>query len=222
MLDQGAVPEIWDQLNAASIHLEDIVTRDVQPQLVNYLKSYSGLKRFELRSRYVRRARTGLAESCADLYRVVFPMHKDSLNSLWLMDRRNIHLCITVEHIASISLCKKLSVLSVTMNSDDIDDINSTKQILINAAGLPSLLNLEIDFSLTGPKFGGCCIRRHVQALKLKVEGVITTIDMQNDFPAGLSFREIKFAGDRYLPGIDVDSRRKFMKVEALTGFSFS
>jgi hypothetical protein len=39
---------------------------------------------------------------------------------------------------------------------------------------------------------------------------------MQNDLPAGLPFREIKFQGNSYLPGIDVDSRRKFMKVDAL------
>lgn len=125
MQKQCDVPEVWDRLNGARIHLEDIVTQDTSPQLVNYLKSYSGLKRFELRGKNIRRTRIGLAETYADIYHVVLPMHKDSLVFLKLLERRSIHACIHAEHIPLISLCKRLSLLSVTVRSEDINDTNS-------------------------------------------------------------------------------------------------
>jgi hypothetical protein len=125
MQKQRDVPELWDRLNEARIHLEDIATQDASPQLVNYLKSYSGLKRFELRSRNLRRIRIGLAETYADIYHIVLPMHKDSLVSLKLLERRSIHACIHAEHIPPISLCKKLSLLSATVRSEDINDTNA-------------------------------------------------------------------------------------------------
>jgi hypothetical protein len=125
MQKRADVPEVWDRLYGAGIHLEDIATQDASPQLVNYLKSYSGLKRFELRGGSLRRTRVGLAETYADIYRIVLPKHKDSLISLKLLDRRSIHACIDAEHIPPVSLCKRLSRLSVTVRTEGIEDINS-------------------------------------------------------------------------------------------------
>lgn len=125
MRGPSSIPEIWDRLNEARIHLEDVATRDVGPQLVNYLKSYSGLKRFELR-RNLCRDRVGLmAETYADIYRIVLPMHKDSLLSLKLLDKGSIHGCIHAEYIPLVSLCKKLSLLSAIVRRKDVDDGNS-------------------------------------------------------------------------------------------------
>jgi len=46
-----------------------------------------------------------------------------------------------------------------------------------------------------------------------KLEDIISSIDIQKDFPTGLPFREIIFQGNRYLPGIDTaDSHRRFLK----------
>jgi len=123
MLGSSSIPEVWDRLSEARIHLEDVATRDVGPQLVNYLKSYSGLKRLELRRNPCRAP--GLAETYADIYRIVLPMHKDSLLSLKLLDRGSIHACIHAEYIPLVSLCKKLSLLSAVVRRKDVDDGNS-------------------------------------------------------------------------------------------------
>lgn len=125
MQKRSDVPEVWDRLYGAGIHLEDIATQDASPQLVNYLKSYSGLKRFELRGGSLRRTRVGLAETYADIYRIVLPKHKDSLISLKLLDRRSIHACIDAEHMPPVSLCKRLSWLSVIVRTEGTEDINS-------------------------------------------------------------------------------------------------
>jgi len=122
MQRQMDVPEIWDRLCGARIHLQDIATRDASPQLVNYLKSYSGLKRFELRGGDLRRT-GGRAETYVDIYHIVLPMHKGSLISLKLLERRRIHACIHAEHMPLLSLCKKLSLFSATVRSESVDDM---------------------------------------------------------------------------------------------------
>ena len=129
MQKQIDVPEVWDRLYGAGIHLEDIATQDTSPQLVNYLKSYSGLKRFELRGGSLRGTRVGLAETYADIYRTVLPMHKDSLISLKLLEKCSIDACIDAERIPPLSLCKRLSLLSVTVRTKDIEDVNSMVRV---------------------------------------------------------------------------------------------
>jgi len=48
--------------------------------------------------------------------------------------------------------------------------------------------------------------------IKDRLEKIISTIDIQEDLPTGLPFREIIVQGNRYLPGIDEDSHWRFLK----------
>ena len=45
---QESLRELWMQLNAASIHLEHIAVEEIMEALINYLQSYSGLKRMQI------------------------------------------------------------------------------------------------------------------------------------------------------------------------------
>jgi hypothetical protein len=45
---ESLVPEIWSTLRLEKIHLQELITDDAQPALVEYLKSFSGLRRLRL------------------------------------------------------------------------------------------------------------------------------------------------------------------------------
>lgn len=112
--------EIWDTLRREGIYLSEVSTDEVSEALLDYLASYSGLKKVTL-SFATSPNMTSSDALAIRFYYNVLPKHVGSLSVLDISPIFEGKWCFGKHNIASVRQCTKLVSLKMSINSDDID-----------------------------------------------------------------------------------------------------
>ncbi|KAJ6553073.1 hypothetical protein B0H19DRAFT_1155578 [Mycena capillaripes] len=167
---------------SAHIHLKELSTTDVTPDLLIYLSSYSGIERLSFaRSNGGQAKNDALADT---FFHDVLAHHAKSLVELSCPACYDGRWSFRMDNVNRILQLRKLEKLHVSVNSGDVLDVepgmNTVILLLNTAALLPALRVLIISSARVG---------RH------REEGVKTAIE---DFTSHIESRAVVSTGEYY------------------------
>jgi hypothetical protein len=110
--------EIWDILRREQIYLLEVSTDEVSQALLDYLASYSGLKKLTLN--FVTYNTSWSDALGIQFYRNVLLKHVHTLSALEISPAFEGKWCFGQHNIAIVLQCTKLVSLKMSINSDDI------------------------------------------------------------------------------------------------------
>ncbi|TFK39631.1 hypothetical protein BDQ12DRAFT_734951 [Crucibulum laeve] len=128
--------QIWNSFQTEHIHLEEIHVNitDISSTLIDYLASYSGLKKISVSNvDLLWYLAIDYEQSASDFYARVMPKHCESLESLELRPTIPGAWCFSDSLSPDFELCQRLKELAVTLdfsasNMDDVDGLNMVKR----------------------------------------------------------------------------------------------
>ena len=113
--------EIWAILKTTNVHLIDIDVNQISTALLDYISSYSGLKKLCLaRIDLETREQSDLAAN--QFYNFCLGKHTSSLEELIIIPIYEGGWCLGDQALVVISLCKKLKILEGSLTSAALDD----------------------------------------------------------------------------------------------------
>ncbi|KAK7467397.1 hypothetical protein VKT23_004453 [Stygiomarasmius scandens] len=132
LLWEDAFPEFWLLLQEEKIHLRQvkifIVSDDLDRSFSEYLSSYSGLESLDIHFQYPSNPAASTAE---DFCSKVLPKHYDSLRLLGLCSyEQGSGWSFGKRSIEWFSRCVELRTLRVSIDADDIREVNSEEDIV--------------------------------------------------------------------------------------------
>lgn len=117
------VSEIWHTFRIEGIHLSDLGTSAMDEELLQYLGSYSGLRRLKLTSATGRTEK--LSNNLADqFYKSVLPRHSQSLTNIEIYPGHQGRWCFGFHNASIISQCQQVKnlLMAVSWAADDGKD----------------------------------------------------------------------------------------------------
>lgn len=117
----SSVDDVWNTLKEERIYLKEIVTDSVNEALLDYLASYSGLKKLQLKCTTRGDSSVSSDKLALQFYAEVLPKHADSLQSLDISPEYEGKWCFGRHNERSLRLCTKLEELKIHIHSRDIN-----------------------------------------------------------------------------------------------------
>ncbi|KAF9479391.1 hypothetical protein BDN70DRAFT_984047 [Pholiota conissans] len=210
---------LWDDLKSASIYIKDLRVSEIGRDLLGYLKAYSGLQKLTVIGEPLFRighmddmgyaiAAEEARQISHELYSSVLPRHKESLVAFmglnyveWLTPSY-----LTADEMASLSVCKKLHSVAISLQTSEIidDKYVNIKNIIETALMLPEITYIRLSYSRKRVKSRhyACCInRRNINRIKTKIETILNSIQLRcnSRWSCGLQQRELVFEGTWYI-----------------------
>ena len=134
-LDSCAHPrDIWSTFIGSGIQLEELVHNTTTTSLIDYLSSYSGLKKLKLSVSQFTNASSS-DEAATRFFNDVLPRHVETLESLSLEAYYEGEWCFTSRNTGVIKRCTKLNRLLISVVSKKSRNSHSLQQV--NAIASP-------------------------------------------------------------------------------------
>ena len=122
-LGPSSAADVWSSLRLENIHLQEIVTDYVQLALINYLTSFSGLRRLRLtQASWYRMSPLECDQLAIDFYGRALQNHVHSLESLEIDASYEGNWCFAGHCSGIIQQCARLTSLKLSINSKDIGE----------------------------------------------------------------------------------------------------
>ena len=113
--------KVWSTLRSEKIHLQELVTDDAQPALIEYLTSFSGLRRLRLTRTSSYRTPPRVSNQLAiHFYEQGLENHISSLESLEVRSSYEGKWCFGNHCSNIIKKATRLTLLELSINSEDI------------------------------------------------------------------------------------------------------
>jgi hypothetical protein len=113
--------EIWAILKTTDVRLIGIDVNHITTTLLDYISSYSGLKKLRLAPmNFETQEESNLAAD--QFYNLCLGKHTSSLEELMVIARHEGGWCLGDQALVVISLCKKLKILEGSLVSEALDD----------------------------------------------------------------------------------------------------
>ena len=113
--------EIWAILKTTNVHLNGIDVNHISTTLLDYISSYSGLKK--LRLAHIDLETQEQSDLAANqFYKLCLGKHASSLEELIVIPVYEGGWCLGDQALVVISLCKKLKILEGSLVSSALDD----------------------------------------------------------------------------------------------------
>ncbi|KIJ90274.1 hypothetical protein K443DRAFT_660925 [Laccaria amethystina LaAM-08-1] len=148
---------VWSVLQLEKIHLQEIVTDDVQLGLIEYLASFSGLRRLRLTQAPSYRTLPQMSDQLAiKFYEQALQNHIHSLDSLKINTNYEGNWSFTSHCSSIIKKCTRLTFLKLSINFEDMAEEKDDKEdssasgnnviwsLLDICAALPALKTLKL------------------------------------------------------------------------------
>jgi hypothetical protein len=113
---------VWLSLRLENIHLQEIVTDDVQLALIEYLTSFSGLQRLRLTQASLFLSPLASDQVAIEFYERALHNHVHSLESLEIDAGYEGNWCFASHCSGIIKQCAYLTSLKLSINSKDIEE----------------------------------------------------------------------------------------------------
>ncbi|KAF8889444.1 hypothetical protein CPB84DRAFT_1449294 [Gymnopilus junonius] len=140
----SSLNQFWTDLSRESIHLEEIVLNNVVPGFMQYLTTYSGLKRLKLSAVFF--TTTAGSEASAQMFfsnPFKLESHSDSLENLSINVTYEGLWCFGRHCVDSISQLKLLRKLEIAIAGDDLGQLEESEPDFINQQANAIILLLD-------------------------------------------------------------------------------
>ncbi|KAF8160012.1 hypothetical protein B0H34DRAFT_705799 [Crassisporium funariophilum] len=168
--------EVWDTLRREEIYLAEIATDEVCEALLDYLASYSGLKKFSLSG-----TKTQDSFSSDPLamrfYDEVLPNHASTITVLDVPAEYEGKWCFGKHNASILQRCTKLANLRVSIHSQDMDrekEKDAVWSLLEIVDDLPYLSHLSISPADSEFNRGGSSFN-HMHEVNKEISKSVTT-----------------------------------------------
>ncbi len=117
-LDASSPSDIWKAFVASGIHLQELEHDTITNSLLDYLLTYSGLKKLCLT--YLGSDELILAQTYTRFFTDVLPNHQETLEELKLTPRFECQWCFGINNSFTVAKCTKLKHLSACVFSSQV------------------------------------------------------------------------------------------------------